>query len=147
MVMFLHVIFVFVCFACQWMSQVSSIFHRVYTAFKRENPLKSCTLCIVCFLKAILNLLIAFFFWHFSPVESKLCEDALEKTTFMNDFPLSFINGVFFQVCHFLGRIKYQIEQQHTLVFRKTLQKAHKFCSLIPRRKWLTRLRCIEISW
>jgi len=35
-----------------------------------------------------------------------------------------------------------QIEQ-YTLVFKKTLHKNHKFCSLIPSRKWLTTLCCI----
>jgi len=29
------------------------------------------------------------------------------------------------------------------LVFKKTLHKNHKFLSLIPSRKWLTRLCCI----
>jgi len=84
---FLHVVYVFICFACQWMSQLSSIFDRDYTAFKVETPLESCVLCIICFLKAILNFLVLFFL-HFSPFESKLYKDALKKNTIYECFSL-----------------------------------------------------------
>lgn len=120
---FLQLIHIFICFACQWMSQVFSIFKRGHTAQKHENHIQTYITATVCPQKATFNI------WEFPQQLPQF------QAKFHSDMP-------FFQVWNFLGMPQLQME----LVHIKTLLNTHMCYSCIPCRHWPSRLLSTSTS-
>jgi hypothetical protein len=98
---FLHLNYIFICFAHQWKSQVYGIFTRGHITFEPRNPIK-----ILCSSNFLLSKTFAAFegFCSILPqFEAKFDADMM-----------------FFEVCSILGKQNLQMEQ-HTVVLNKTL--------------------------